>query len=120
MTRWFLTAAAIGTITGVALTFGPHAAIGIAVCAAGVIAWFGVVAARADRRARDKARRPRIRYWTADWQEISAPPNGTIIFKHESQDRSGLDCGRCGRPQFFSHKCIDGEWVRGAIDGLVP
>lgn len=74
MTRALLTAAAIGTLTGLALSFGPHGAIGIAVCAAGVIAWGLVRAVRRDRRrARDKARHPSVRYWTADWQEISGP-----------------------------------------------
>lgn len=42
VTRALLTATTIGTLIGVALTFGPHGAIGVAVGAAGVIAWFGV------------------------------------------------------------------------------
>lgn len=59
MTRTLLAAAAIGTLTGLALTFGPRGALGVAVCAAGVIVWGLVRAVRADkRRARDKARHP--------------------------------------------------------------
>jgi hypothetical protein len=50
MTRALLTAAVIGTLTGLALTFGPHGAIGVAVCAAGVLVWCLVAAVRRDKR----------------------------------------------------------------------
>jgi hypothetical protein len=114
MTRLLLAAAAIGTLTGLALTLGTGGAVGVAVCAGAVIVWCLGRAIQTDRRReRDKARHPSI--WT--------PPGGvrpaTIIFDHQPRDRSGMECGRCGRPQFFSHKCVDGEWVRGAVDGLV-
>jgi hypothetical protein len=45
MTRLFL-AAALGTLTGLALTFGAGGAVGVAVCAGAVIMWFGVKAVR--------------------------------------------------------------------------
>jgi hypothetical protein len=95
MTRLLLAAAAL---TGLALTFGAGGAVGVAVCAGAVIIWCLVRAIQKDRR--------------------SVRP-GTIIFDWQPRDRSGMDCGRCGRPQLFSHKCVDDEWVRGAIDGLV-
>jgi hypothetical protein len=54
-----LLAAALGTLTGLALTFGTGGAIGVAVCAGAVIVWFGVRAVRRDaQRERDKARHP--------------------------------------------------------------
>lgn len=114
MIRWLLSAAALGTVTGAALAvFGPHAGLGVAVCAAAVIMWSLVRAVRRDaRRARDKAYHPSV------WTPVGRPP--TIIFDHRPRDRSGMECGRCGRLQFFSHKCVDGEMVRGVIDGLVP
>lgn len=74
MTRWFLSAAALGTLTGLALTFGPHAALGVAVCALAVIVWFGVKAAREDRRVY------RERVWQRRIDEArSARPELSII-----------------------------------------
>jgi hypothetical protein len=114
MTRLLLAATALGTLTGLALTYGAGGAVGVAVCAGGVIIWYGVRAVRRDqRREWDKARHPSI------WVPPGGVRPGTIIFDWQPRDRSGMECGRCGGSLFFSHKCVDGELVRGAMDGLV-
>jgi uncharacterized membrane protein YfcA len=108
--------AAFGILAGeLILGLGPRqAGICIVVIAACVIAWFGVRAVQRDKqREADKARHPAI------WAPPGGVRRGTIIFDHQPRDRSGMECGRCGKPTFFSHKCIDDEMVRGAIDGLV-
>jgi hypothetical protein len=59
MTRLLLAAAALGTLTGLALTYGTGGAVGVAVSAGGVIVWCLVRAIQTDRRRqRDKARHP--------------------------------------------------------------
>lgn len=59
MTRLLLAATALGTLTGLALTFGAGGAVGVAVCAGAVIAWCLVRAIQTDRRReRDKAIHP--------------------------------------------------------------
>lgn len=79
--------------------------VAVAIIAACVIGFYLVKAIEEDgQRERDKAPlRP-----------------GTIIFDHKPRDRSGIECGRCGGSTFFSHKCVDGAMVPGALDGLAP
>jgi hypothetical protein len=82
MTRVLLAAAALGTLTGLALTFGAGGAVGVAVCAGAVIVWCLVRAIQTDRRReRDKARHPSI------WVPEGFSEHNCLVYQIEDRRR---------------------------------